>query len=507
MKMKLLNFASLAVMATLGSLSSVSSACAGEETAALRQEPQPLGRRSECPPLGRFPLTLLSHAATFLNEKDLVNFLSTCRHVKECEKDAREQRDINLDSRLLSLPDDLSPELLQQFDHVDALEAYRYSHSHFEKSYFLFKRLELFQKLNNLDVFNKLGNFYGCDLVVELSNLLERSDYLERAGVNINEDDVGNALCNLYDSGRVTKLSNFLKGELKALHERNQLDGPDLAKEFVILFKKLDTVKKLTLTVQVIDDGIYKFWTQICGLNKLQKLILHRGSGDLRSFSLDKLTDDHLKSLSLLLNLQELDLVDIRSITDVGLAYVSKIHSLQKLSLDCLPLITGVGIRHLSCLVNLKQLTLTHLRFEDDALAHVSMMNKLQSLTLGKLSAVTNAGLVHLGRMQHLKQLTLEEGIPFEHDALAPISNMDNLQNLILKGIGDYCHQDDALAHVSRIGNFQNLTLENLYFTETGLAPLSHMHHLNQLTFIGFPAYMISADIRGMSNVVITEGD
>jgi hypothetical protein len=469
-------------MATLGSLSPVSSACAGEETAALRQEPQPLGRRSECPPLERFPLTLLSHTATFLNERDLVNFLSTCRHVKECGKHAREQRDIILSKSfspisllLCSFPqeDDLIRNILTCLKEINNI-----------------KNLNLTVRFIGDIINNKFYGFWNeiCELN-NLQKLIIDGGYSFDATIRHRlTDDHLSYLCGLQirplsktklqDFSLITldRITNSGLAHVSTLHDLQKIylkALPGLTDNGLAHLSSMPNLQSLTLESlpKFTDNGLQ----HLMNFHNLQKLFLRR---------LEGVTDNSLAHIRCMHSLQSLALEEVEKVTDIGLNHLIALHNLQELIL-VLKEPTNKGIEYISEMDNLQELTLKLMKATDDSFMFIERMNKLRELTLGGFDIEGN-GFKYLSSMCGLQKLALMGLYHFKDYDFAYITHMPNLQILMVQDSWPYPITDKGLEHISRMHGLRELILDGLQnVTDAGIAPLYNMQTLKQLTLNG----------------------
>src|SRR5262249_5283211 len=110
----------------------------------------------------------------------------------------------------------------------------------------------------------------------------------------------------------------------------------------------------------------------------------------------------------LLKNLTDLHLVRTR-ITDEGLKKISELSDLEVLSLAASRQFTDAGLMHLKKLHKLRSLDLWVAKISDKGLVHLGGMTSLRSLKLniGSSNPITDAGLAELAGLTDLEELDL----------------------------------------------------------------------------------------------------
>jgi beta-lactamase regulating signal transducer with metallopeptidase domain len=143
------------------------------------------------------------------------------------------------------------------------------------------------------------------------------------------------------------------------------------------------------------------------------------------------LTDAALVHLTALPNLQHLQVTWEHRLTGAGLVHLGELTQLKSLWL------TGPfsddELRQLSPLVELEELGLLQLRITGEGLAHLQKMTRLKTLQLGYCNALTDAGLQHLQHLTALRSLTLWD-TKVSDEGLEPLATLNQLRELDVKG-------------------------------------------------------------------------
>jgi hypothetical protein len=141
----------------------------------------------------------------------------------------------------------------------------------------------------------------------------------------------------------------------------------------------------------VIVDGVgisNQGLAHLCGLTNLSRLTLRTPT----------VSDDGLKPIGRLVNLQELDLSC--NITDNGLRHIRSLTNLQKLTLE--GDVTDEGMQHLGSLTSLRELVLR--------------------------CRVTDAGMPHLTRLENLEMLDCQGGYPHRDRTIMNVNDDTRLE-------------------------------------------------------------------------------
>jgi len=114
-----------------------------------------------------------------------------------------------------------------------------------------------------------------------------------------------------------------------------------------------------------------------------------------------EMTDEGVKILAKLPELETLFMVGSTQVTGAGLAPLAALPKLQRIHLP--QQIDDAGVRALSSFKSIRDLGLFDTRISDQALAHLAAMPGLQSVDLPE--GITDAGIVHLQEIPGLKRV------------------------------------------------------------------------------------------------------
>ncbi len=232
----------------------------------------------------------------------------------------------------------------------------------------------------------------------------------------------------------------------------------------------LDKIKFFDLSCykEITDEEIKK----LSCLQNLQKLDL---SG------CDKISDKSLEYILTLENLQTLDLWGCDEINDKSLESISKLENLQKLDLSGCDKISDNGLEYLSKLKNLQTLDLCGCdKISDKGLEYISNLQNLQYLNLYEYNQISDKGLEYISNIKNLQILCLKCNNQITDKGLEYIFNIKNLQDLSLR----FCDQisDKGLECISNIKNLQMLDLAECRIRDDGLSYISNLQSLQDLS-------------------------
>jgi hypothetical protein len=111
----------------------------------------------------------------------------------------------------------------------------------------------------------------------------------------------------------------------------------------------------------------------------------------------DRVTDETLRQIARLSNLNSLYMPNSDRVTDQGLAFLGDMTTLETLTV-AFPLATDDGLVHLQRLSNLADLNITTSNITDAGLVHLSQMPKLKSISFTNTPRVTEDGLRKLAK-------------------------------------------------------------------------------------------------------------
>jgi hypothetical protein len=163
--------------------------------------------------------------------------------------------------------------------------------------------------------------------------------------------------------------------------------------------------------------------------------------------------DDLLKQISTLPGLKGLLLKETQA-TDEGLRYIGKMTDLEELYIWDAKSITDAGVSHLSRLTNLKMVHIGNSNLTDDSLARISSLPRMEEMSL---------------QQNH-----------FSDEGLARLSGKERLKRLCI-GLGDVRITDGGLAHLAGFEKLELLDLQKSRVTDQGLEQLKRLPNLKEL--------------------------
>lgn len=184
-----------------------------------------------------------------------------------------------------------------------------------------------------------------------------------------------------------------------------------------------------------------------------------------------KITDSHLRYLSVLPELRYLELGDCANITDDGLRWLRECQGLREIYLNNARQVTDAGVAHLGGLKELAELTILCPNLTDKSLEHIKNLANLKELSITESRGITDAGLTHLKEMKQLEFLDLWEssvtGSGFVH-----LRNLTNLKSLVLV----YTQVNDAsLMHLEGLKKLRHLNVKQSKVTPEGAKRLQQV--------------------------------
>ncbi len=129
------------------------------------------------------------------------------------------------------------------------------------------------------------------------------------------------------------------------------------------------------------------------------------GAGLRRKGPVSNATDDDLRHLESLTDIETLELGNNFDVTDTGLVHLRGLKQLKTLYLYRTS-VSGPGLIHLARLPELESLHLGRTPLQDEGLKHIAKMHRLKWLHLEN-TQVTNDGLACLAKLQKLETLSL----------------------------------------------------------------------------------------------------
>ncbi len=191
-----------------------------------------------------------------------------------------------------------------------------------------------------------------------------------------------------------------------------------------------------------------------------------------------RLTPAGLPSLSLLQNLDKLDLSGTSMLSDY---HPSCLKRLRVLDLSRCKLTSEVR-RSIFDLQNLEKLILSNCDITDNDASLIGLATQLQVLDISGSPQVTNAGLVFLEFLVNLIYLNIQGCKKITEEALDSVAQLKKLRRLILDRAMSIT--EIGLAHLAKLSNLENLTVWN-FQSLSGLSFLRQFRLLNTLHLFG----------------------
>jgi Leucine rich repeat len=174
------------------------------------------------------------------------------------------------------------------------------------------------------------------------------------------------------------------------------------------------------LNVEACDELLKK----ISGLPGLKTLRMKKSQA----------TDEGLRHIGKMSELEELYIRDARCVTDAGVSHLSRLTNLKHVSISRSTL-TNDSLVLLSSLPRLEKLDLQGNHFSDDGLARLNGKGRLKELWIGiEAMGITDAGLAHLTEFKKLEVLDLQES-RVTASGLSQLMELPNLKKVVLKEI------------------------------------------------------------------------
>ena len=229
---------------------------------------------------------------------------------------------------------------------------------------------------------------------------------------------------------------------------------------------------------------------RVAALPRLRMLILHECNR----------TDDDMRLLRGLTNLERLTIPDASRVTDAGIGCLAELTKLKRLDLVNYRT-TDEGLRCLGRLTSLEDLALTMRVDHPDqrtaspppraeaagsiaspcalkGLAQLSKLNKLRVLDLSFNKAVSDAWLWYIGQLSHLVYLDLS-GTDVTSSGLMQLARLKKLESLDLSW--NHSVGDDGLRAVGELTELESLDLSDTRITSVSLDALKRLKKLKLL--------------------------
>lgn len=259
--------------------------------------------------------------------------------------------------------------------------------------------------------------------------------------------------------------------------------------------------------LKMLDLGHAKLSNKACELLKQNQSITHLF---LPAVGID---EEGIKNLSELRNLETLWVSSASNspLTDRALEYISNMSNLKELTI-CGVNFTDEGIRSLSRLQNLEKLFIGNApKLTNKCLESIAKLRNIRNLSLPQESNVTIGGLKSLNSLENLQRLNIYRihqdnsdmdisglknlnelaiglGLPNKENTrlkdsdLACLSKLNNLRDLSINIAGI---SNEGLKHLQNLTNLQRLQLLNTKIDDEGLKYLSRMEKLVDLWISG----------------------
>jgi len=245
-------------------------------------------------------------------------------------------------------------------------------------------------------------------------------------------------------------------------------------------------------TRSMADDACMRYIVHLTGLKEL-----YLGGTDISDIGMrhigrlkalehlglpERISEKGLRYVGQLRSLKELDIVGQTQITDTALSALGEMGSLDTLVLGG-PRIGDRGLVHLSRIALLKHLVLWGQNFSDAGMVQLGKLRSLRTLRVAG-PGITDVGLAHLGKLDELEGLDLSKVSGITAEGMKCLRGMHSLRILYISAkIGD-----KGLGYLKGIKSLESLSLPGKGVTDKGLAELSEMSNLKDLS-ISMPQY------------------
>jgi 5-hydroxyisourate hydrolase-like protein (transthyretin family) len=201
---------------------------------------------------------------------------------------------------------------------------------------------------------------------------------------------------------------------------------------------------------------------------RLKRLCLEKGQA----------TDDGLRTLAGLRNLESLYVWDAGHVTDAGVAHLAGLTSLRELHFSNGQLGDG-ALAVFGRLPGLRGLSLQGNAFSNAGLKHLAGLKRLRSLWIGmNRQTLTDAGARHLAGLTALEELDLQ-GAQLSDAGVSAPKDLMQLRELYLDGGNTVT--DASVQHLLGMTRLRRLGLQNTRLTERGVRRLVALPELKEL--------------------------
>ncbi len=230
-----------------------------------------------------------------------------------------------------------------------------------------------------------------------------------------------------------------------------------------------ETAEKLRYDNSMIDSD--EALRSVSSFPRLKRLFLTKGQA----------TDDGLRTLTGLSDLEVLFVWDASRITDAGISHLVGLKKLRELGFSNAKL-SDDAVAVFSRLPAIKELSLQGNSFSDDGLKHLAGLKQLRTLWVGmNRKPITDAGAKHLAGLAALEQLDLQ-GAKLSDMGVAALKNLKELRVLYLTGDPEAV-TDASVEHILGMTKLRDLGVYNSRLTEQGLQRLLGLVDLKHLSF------------------------
>ena len=261
---------------------------------------------------------------------------------------------------------------------------------------------------------------------------------------------------------------------LAQLHQLEELSTPKgMSDAGMAEIAKIQSLKNLDVTLdRMTDEGL----RSLGKLTSLEVLFLYGNP---------KMTDDGLRALTQLRSLKHLRLGQEGPFTDRGMEHLAAMPSLKVLWLDTHN-VTDEGLRRLSKSRSLERLCICWLdNITDRGIAYLTAMSQLKGLNATHVKLLTNSTMAHLATMPNIDDLRLPYG--FTDAGINHLANLDHLKYLWVNCAGNSPLTDKALATVSKLPELEVLYIGGAGFTNEGIELLQNLKNLSSLHIAFWP--------------------
>jgi uncharacterized protein (TIGR03067 family) len=268
--------------------------------------------------------------------------------------------------------------------------------------------------------------------------------------------------------------------------------APQQIDAYIAHLSKLPRLENLTIwLVQVTDAGL-------AGLEGCDHLTSLNISGE------HGVTDAGLKHLESLVNLESLELHDVK-VTDAGFESLANLKKLKLFSVsecqvtgavlgrlrNCAdveliaidgPQVTDKGLQNLARFSKLSQLFLINTKITDVSLAPLTALTKLRALNIGN-AKITDAGIANLSALGEMEDLNLS-GTEFGDSGAARLRGLTKLHSL---NVNDTRLTGAGLRQFSGCKDLETLAINHDPITAADLTVMQSLSSLTRLEMEGIP--------------------